>query len=583
MPVESLPIDPKILSLIDNEDKRETLALELSGRFNAWEGVLDSYNQRWLMNEKLVRNDPERPPDTFWNGFIYRHIPVTSTKGRTWRGFICSAPTTANPYFVGTLFGSNANRASEIEDDFYLFMRKGQWERSFRKSVWNIGIYGKSLTRVRCMMTRKKKPGFTYETISIRRSFVYPDDDTPIEDKLNIGHSYDVRVGTIWDDQDAGKYYADSRPHGEDERRSSKVADGLIQSSDSITIEERNKFKRVVECFDYRDYGLGEKWYRIRFIPDGEPILLAIYEYPYSRPWYFDMFVHEEDERFIPETSRFNDLQDIQLATNEQWNLMNAGTQMAAFPTTFAAGWAPSKKHSRTRPGAIEPILQGGSVTSIQSKYDPGVAPLLLQDLDNRGDAAIQMSAQAQGGEASYDKTATGAQIRKLGTDQAVNEDLSNIDVSIREQAEFMQELYRYHFEEFKAAYGDKLSVKSPDVLDEEITWELNGKSPTNTPQAQADAAMALSQMLLMFTPESIQIMLMAGVNWRELLQSMVRNSTLDNKQKILLSDEEVQNAILQSQILQSAAQSGSAGPMAQNPGMGMVQGQDGGAGAGGA
>lgn len=575
MPAEPLPIDAKQLKAIDALDKREELAEELAKRFHAWEDVLSKYDGRWQMNERLVRNDPERPPDQFWNGFVYRHIPVTSAKGRTWRGFICSAPTTASPYLVGTLFGSNATRASEIEDDFYLFMRKGQWERSFRKSVWNIGLYGKALVRVKCDQNRQKMPCFSYESISIRRSFVYPDDDGPITEKLNIGHSYDERVGQIWDQQDAGKYYNDARPIPDNERRSSHSADGLTQSSESISIEERNKTKRVVECFDYRDYGFGEKWYRIRFIPDGKAILLAVYEYPHSRPWYFDMFVHEEDDRFIPETSRFNDIQDLQLATNEQWNLMSAGQQMAALGVTFAAGWAADRKMARAKPGSIFPILQGGSVSTIQSKYDAGVAPLLLNDLDKRTDLTMQMGAQSQGGEASYDKTATGAEIRKQGTDLAVNEDLSNIDISISEQGEFKQELYLYYFDEFKAAYGDKLSVTDKEVLTEQVMWELNGKSPSNTPQAQQAAAIALSQMLTSFTPEATQIMTIAGVDWRLLIQDIVRNSILDNKQKILLTDEQVQQIILQQQILAKSQQPpvpSGPGPVDEGGGMGVVQ-----------
>lgn len=573
MAFENTPVDPKGYKAIDSETKRNEIAQELASRFFAWEDVLMKYDGRWQMNERLVRNDPERPLDVFWNGFQYRHIPVTSSKAKAWQAYVCSSPTAANPYIVGTLFGKDATRASEIEDDFYLFMRKANFDRTFRMATWNTGLHGKSLWRVRGE-EKYGKPCFAFDVISMRRSFLYPDDDGPIDTKLNVGHSFDVRVGEIWDDQDAGRYYLDSRPDPDSDRKSEKEASGIIQSGESISIEERNKFKRVVECFDKRDYGTGEKWYRVRFVPDGQPILLAVYEYPYTCPWYFDQFVHEEQGRFIPETSRFNDIQDLQLATNEQWNLMNAGQQMAALGVTFAAGWAADRKMARAKPGSIFPILQGGTVSTIQSKYDAGVAPLLLEDLDRRTDHMMRLGQQAQGGETSGDKTATAANIRKLAVDVAINDDLANIDICMGQIGRFLQELYRVHYPLFQAAYGESLSVQDPSILEQEVLWELNGKSPANTPQAQGEQAIALAQMLIMFTPETIQIMTYAGIDWRELLQGMVRNSTLDNKQKILLSDEQVQQAILQQQLLQSA-QSALPGPMDANGGMGVVPGSD--------
>lgn len=442
MPFQDTPLDPKGLKTIDSEEKREQIANELAKRFNAWSDVLEKYDRRWTMNERLVRNDPERPPDQFWNGFVYRHIPVTSSKARAWQAYVCSSPTAANPYLVGTLFGRDATRASEIEDDFYLFMRKANWDRTFRKATWNVGLHAKTLWRVR-PEEDYGKPCFEFDCISMRRSFIYPDDDGPLDKKLNVGHSYDERVGVIWDMQDQGLYYLDDRPVAESERLSEREASGLIQSGESITLEERNKYKRVVEAFDFRDYGQGEKWYRVRFCPDGKPILLGVYDYQYTCPWYFDMFVHEEQGRCIPETSRFNDIQDLQLATNEQWNLMSASQQMAALGVTFAVGWGPDRKHARAKPGSIFPIMQGGSVATVQSKYDAGVTPLLLQDLDNRTDTMMRLGQQSQGAESTNDKTATAAQIRKLAVDVAINDDLANMDICMSRMGRFMQETCR--------------------------------------------------------------------------------------------------------------------------------------------
>lgn len=526
---------PLELKEIDSYEKRKERAEELSKRFFAWEEHMSEIGQRWEMQERLVRNDPDKPTDAFWSGYEYRHIPVTSAKARAWQSYVCSSPTQANPYLVGTIFGTDATRASEIEQDFYLFMRKAHWDRTFRMAALNCGMYGKAIWRVTPYM-HDDKPCFQFDAIRPRTVFAYPNIDTGIETMLNFGHQFEMRVEEIQAKQISGEYYNDEEPQPESEKKSNTEAQGLIDERNTIATRDEDKPSRVVETFDRHDYGEGEHWYIVHFCPDTKQ-LKAVYDYPYSRPWYFDMWVHEEQGKFWPETSRLNDIQGLQLATNEAWNLMSAGSQMAAFQTVFATGWALPQKYARTKPGAVVPIQQGGQVFTTQNKFDPSVTPLLMNDLDKRTDLMMRIGAQSQGGEASYDKTATGAQIRKLSTDVAINDDIASMDVCLSQIGEFMQEIYRKHHGVFLNAYGGSLAVQNPSILEEIILWELNGKSPANTPQAQAEAAMALTQSLTLFNPQTIQILMMAGINWQELMRTQVKNSTLDNKQKILTQD----------------------------------------------
>jgi len=519
--------------LVQDPEKRQERARELTKRWSAWQDHIASLTDRWEANEKLIRNDPENPTDAFWAGYVYRHIPVTSAKAGAWQAYVCSSPTEASPYLVGTIFGQDATRASEIEQDFYLFMRKVHWDRTFRKNIRNVGIYGKAIWRLRPYY-ENDKPCFEFKAIRPRSFFVYPNNDCEIPELLTLGHVFTMRVGEIQDKRESKEFYEGSVPTPTSDAIPKPSAPGLVDNED-IAIEDRDKAVNVIECMDRFDYGQGERWYRVQFDPGANPDILGVYEYKLSRPWYFDQWVHEEQEGFWPETSKLNDIQGLQLATNEQWNLMSAGSQMNAFPSTYASGWALPQKYAKNRPGAVTPLMTGGQVFTIQSRYDPSTSPMLLSDLDKRADEMMRISAQAQGGEASYDKTATGAQIRKLATDVAINDDLAQLDICCSQMAEFMQEIYREYYPQFLLAYGDALAVQDPSLLDDLILWELNGKSPANTPQAQADAAMGLMQALVGFTPDVIQILTLAGINWQELIQTLVKNSTLDNKQKLIL------------------------------------------------
>lgn len=547
-----MPEIPLELEAIDSKEKRDAVADELSRRFTAWEDHIGGLSSRWDEIEREIRNDPDSGGEEPWPGFIKRHIPVLSAKARAWQAYVCGPPTQASPYLVGTLFGADATRATGVEQDFYLFMKKAGYDRAFRRNVLNVGIYGKAIWRVR-PYNHKGKPCFEYAAVSPRNFFIYPNIEDGIEAALNVGHCYEMSVAEIEAMQLSGEFYADSVPT--ETQRVNKEAPGLTDESKSIAIEPGQKPVRVVECFDKRDLGEGEKLYLVRFCPDNKQ-LYSVLPYRYSRPWYFDMFIHEEQGRFWPETSRFNDIQDLQKATTEHWNLMNAGMQMGAFPTTYAIGWALPQKYARNKPGTVIPILQGGSVSQVQSRYDPSVAPLLLQDLDKRADLMMRIGAQSQGGEASYDNTATGAQIRKLSVDVAVNDDLANMDVCMGQIGSFMQEVYLEDFQAFRSAYGPNLSVQEPSVLAQEILWEMNGKSPANTPQAQAEQAMAMVSALASFTPDLMTMLQLNGINARELMKTIVSNSSLDNKELILTP--EVPNV------------NGVAGPVAGMPGMEM-------------
>ena len=576
------PIDPSALKVIEEVEGRDKIANELSERFKAWEEVLDSHDRRWKSIEKLLVNEPERPPDAFWTGFVYRHIPLLSAKARAWQAYVSSAPCQSNPYLVGTLFGASSARASEVEQDFYLFMKKGRWDRVFKMAVLNIGIYGKVYWRVFPKIVRDK-PVFSFECFTPRNSFVYPDDERPISEKLNIGHSYDVRVSEIWQKQDEGMFYNDRKPTGSSEKMTRKEAPGLSDPSQPIIKEDENMPKRIVECFDYRDYGLGEKWYRVRFCPDGDPMLLGVYEHYFPVPWYFSMWVHEEQGRELPETSRFNDVQDLQLGMNEMWNLASAGQQMQANPTTFASGWSLPQKYARTKPGDVVPLMQGGQISNLQSKSDLAAFFPLMETIDQKADSMMRLGQQSQGAESTSDNTATAANLRKLATDTAVNDDLANMDICMGEIGNYMQMCYLYYFQEFKGAYGESLSTQSDQILIEEIMWEMNGKTPANTPQAQAEASVALAATLGTFTPELNMALMDNGVNPDEVVKAVVLNSILENKQRILMTKEE-RTAYQQRKLIaeQNAALAAAASGASGGAGMGMGAGGSPPAGAGG-
>ncbi len=543
------PIDPKPITPegANTPSERESLANDMAQWIRAWETKRKVIEPKWDRIDKQIDSIPEAPQELPWPGFVYRNIPLLAGKSKAWEAYVCNAPCSTTPYLIGTVFGKDSSRAKTVESDFYLFMRKGQWARQFKKVTHATGAYGKGIWRVTLEKDSLDRISFKYENVPMRKFFIYPDIPEGITEAKACGHTFELRVTQVKELQDQGYLWPDVEVTGQTEIPNSPTPNTAIDNKNTIAKFPEDFPVPMAEVFFKYKFGSDqyEKWYRA-WIATKEKKLLAIWNYEYSRPWYFAQFLNEEEDSFLPSTSLFNSVQDLQLAVNDQWNFMSAGSQMGAFPTMFSSGWALPQKYAKTKPGQVVPITGGGKVDQLTSRFDPTVMPVLLNDIRKQASEMFRLDEQQMGVRTSGDQTATAAQIRQGGTQVAITDDLSNIDVCMGEMGAFMQELYRIHYPDFFESYGDSLATQPdegveergyPAILDKPVLWELLGRSPFNTPLAQSQSAMQLAQTLAaVANPENMQVLLALGVNVGAIIQEIVSNSTLENRNAILVN-----------------------------------------------
>ncbi len=543
---DALPdMKPIMVEGLSTPDERKALAQELSENSIDWLEYVSALYPRWLENEKLAVNQVTAPTDLPWDGAVYRHIPVTSTKLNGWHSFVCQPPTSATPYLVGTIYGKNATRAKDVEQDQYFLMRKGEWGDYFRLITYETGLYGLGIWRVTVARDHQNKPYFKYDDIDVRIWLMYPN-VTEMRDAEMVGHLYELSVREIEGMQARGEMYDDWKPQGTTERKE-QVDTGKLPVTQTIA-KGKSLPVRCAEVFIKRQYGSDPKpkWYIARFAVDtGE--LLGVYNYPYSEPWYIEQRVHREPRRFMPETSRANDLQPIQQATSDTFNQTMWGFQMAWDGPVFGFGLM-LDKYKKLKPGSINQMNQAGSFNQVKSQAQVGDGLAMMSELSREADRSIRFGDQQLGAEVSPQTKATVADIQQRSAGFAAADDLAKIDVAMGRLGRLQQEYMRVHYLDFLEAFGEDLAVQPdeqtytkgyPAILDRDIQWEIMGKSPANSPVAQTQSGVQLADMLTKITAPPVLMGLSAiGFNIGEFVQSLVKNSNL-NDRDILLTEGE--------------------------------------------
>ena len=561
---------PFLPSALKDPDDRKRYAMKLQRWAQSWIDHISPLTPRWETNERLVINQPEMPKELPWDGAVWTHIPVSSSKGNAWKSFVCQPPMSSSPYGVSTIFGKDATRAKTVEMDLYQFMLRGEFARYYCRNTWATGLYGKSIWRVYFDYDEEDFPIIRFEDIAPRRWIMYPN-VTEIRKTRMHGHLYEVSLRDIVEMQDTGQMFEEPVITGEkalkdrppvgvvDNQTTTGMPDQGPKEDDD---DDSELMVRCGEVFVRERWGATDKhsedgehvhdgkdkWYLVRFAMD-QAELLGIYEYPYSVTWYFDEFVHEEPEKFWPETSRINDLQSLQHATNAIFNQTLWGMQMAWDPATFTPGWALDKKYNKLKPGTMVPIAPGGgAISQTNSQVNVGASEVLMDNVDKRSDRVMRFSDQQLGAQVSGDTTATEADIKQKSSNVASADDMANISLCIGKVMKFCQELFRKHYAEFFDAYGEDLATQPdsstyakgfPLILGRPMQWELLGKTPDQAPTGQTHAMMALIQSLSVFAnPQLLASLQALGINLEEFVHSLIRNSNLNDRDIILMSQD---------------------------------------------
>jgi hypothetical protein len=152
-----------------------------------------------------------------------------------------------------------------------------------------------------------------------------------------------------------------------------------------------------------------------------------------------------------------------------------------------------------------------------------------IENLERIADGIARLSRAGLGQEFSAGTTATEVQGVLAGQQAGMLEYSSNFAIELERMADFGRWLLAENWEAFSNFHGDAIAVTDPTELRARCTIEVNGKTPSNTPQILLQKLQMMMQMAAQLgiqpIPPTKQIdtnaMFEAGVNAMELNISM--------------------------------------------------------------
>jgi hypothetical protein len=531
---------------------RKEQAEKLCQMIEAGTGQKGTLPLRWERNERMYRNDPPKRTGSPYDGASDVHDPLVQPKLDALTSNVVGTITAQDPYIVTRVRGSQ-DRAYILEQDLQFAFEEGRLSERLRTLSPIVGYCGKGVLRAHFEEREDGFAGMTFEVVHPREFIAYPAAVREIPKMRMVGHRMPpLRVREIKEKQKAGVYLDDGQsvtggydPEGQQTRFLTTSAAGIVDNEDML-----------VECYEvvFRHPGQdGKERWLLATVSLSDRALLKVAEYPYSRPWYFDFAFKREHGGFWFQDSVAQDLQGLQLEINGLHNTLHDGQQMASFGATFIDASAMPEGVEKTAPGQIIPVDDLKGVQAYFPPFRSQEIPFLMQYIRQRADEVARIPATASGGQFRGSITATEASQIAAGGQTGINEFIANFGLGMEDLARFCIECLKTNFAFWKQAHGEVVKAESPDDYTKIVRIDLNGKSPSNTPQAQFGMASTLLQVAGTLPPE------VTGLDAYQLIKALVQNSGLQNVEKIQMPEEQFAQTQQRAAMPQQPAMAGAA------------------------
>ncbi len=481
--------------------------------------------QWWAEVEKRYRN--EAPPDP-GAGLVAFHVPFSQPRQDALTAQCCTVIGKQEPYMLATNV-ADTGAQDRLQRLVHVLWQAAGFELQIRKASTIAGNTNAAFYR----LTPKKKgagatgqalagnislrPGVQIDVMHGKDVVVFPAGLGGIEGCTYVGHRLYPRVKDVLDLQDIGVYFKNAKiqegqsPDEHDDTGAAQHARTFLSDWGADLKESQTELWTGLAKMDLSDFGeglpKGEKWYIATFA-DATQELLAIEEYPYSRPWYFHVFYIADELVFWSGRSVARNLYGLGSAYNNCHSMLYTAVARMAGPVVF--GPRLDEKYTKwgfgDYIGSDNPIQPWSPQVRVQT--DGLVKQIEL--FDQRGDEVARISRNAAGAQGGPNATATEQSIIAANVAVGLEEYIANFSSPLSPMAALTCEMVEMDFATIGMAYwrdvpqvdpqtGEQTLVKEPIATQQDLAeaaiWEPNGKSPAHTPQMKQQGAQLLAKM----------------------------------------------------------------------------------------
>lgn len=537
-------------------EARKSLANEICDRINACEQIKAHLPERWDQVDKLADDFPIDSLEKPWETAPTYHFPVVGPRIRRGAAFIAQPMTKSTPYFIVRIGGVNSKRIDPVESILHFFLERANYSKNLRIILDQAQRRGESIAQLYYekgynLGNGRRKPGkLCMRAIDPANFVIHPNNIEAIEDSGMAGYRFSQRLQWAREMQDSGNYFDDPEVSGnqDDPVLVTYQHQTQLQSPAGNSVEKPKDGKEPGdEVLDFYEVwikkdldgdGVEEQYQAV--VTKTTRQLMMITPYQIDKPWFVKVALHEESGRFFNENSRGHQLVGPQFFGNDCRNMTVWCSMYTAMPPVYAQGWALPDEAGRSRPGQIVSLESGGQATQINSRFDPGAFPQLIQLARQDADDVGGVSGNGLGSSLQNKQTtATEASYAQMGQSIGVDEDSAWVGFGLCELGLVALELLGENFDDWYEDYKDSLPEVTKDDFFKPYILEVNGQTPLDTPQAVAQQVTQLLQVVAevaQINPGIFQAYpnLVGG-----LLRAVIESSTLPGKDTILPTKEE--------------------------------------------
>jgi hypothetical protein len=481
-------------------DEDELLRSEYGNRFykhiQANNNAIEALTARWDVAEALYNLDHNETGLNLVEGLKSYPIPLWKPKADRIIGTVYQGITGIDPYVQILTDDGENDRADNIEKSLQLMAGRGNTTHTFDRAFLQcltIAI-NTNISFLYAYKTAEAKVRF--KAIHPKDFVMYPHEQVYIEDMLTVGHrTYKLR-SQIEEKQIAGEYYDKglSASQGRVNENIGKAADfSLIQDTEAVDHgdDQVTCYQLLHKC----DIGEGLKWYRF-LLAYQEQYILEVEEYPYSRPFYFDVRFVDEYSSAWPASSPGYSMQAIQKAYTDLHNVIIHGNYATSNPILCFIGGAMPAKFKRSQVGGIYELPAGTEVQVINTQFKGDQLAAMIPQLEKVADSVTRISQLGTSQNLPSSTTATAAAGMLKAQEEGKDQYTAFVAPSVVDVWRFLYELLEAHFDEFKEAYGASLPLESKaDLPTTPLRFEATGKSAETNPRALLEKLQLLLNM----------------------------------------------------------------------------------------
>ncbi len=537
----------------EGAEARRLLAQDLCRQIQAYEVSRSQLKARWDEVMSVYDDDPDAVATSFsWPKYVSRpyNVALIQTRVDALVADVVGGIMEATPLFInrgapssvpsGYPIGTKPSQKSpddvreDVEQTIDYALRVAGLERRARDAAYEAVLKGRGVLRVRYVESLRNDDaenidvalstdhpelqysGLQIDAFTLEDAVFYPFWCEQIEDCTTVGFRFYQSVERIRSRQSAGMYFQDI---------------DLTESGDTdgYTVDKPGEAGKL--CYELytlaspEDLGLpaqGKKakrrWYRaVLAYQDEELLALEIWDEP-RIPMFAPAF-RLEPNRVLPKRSIAAKALEMQALMNDLSTAAVVGTVNTAFTNAVVTGMLQTEGNIELGLNEMLPLESNtAQVTPLQSRFQMGAIPFLMQFVERTTDGIFRISAMGMGQQMSSNRTATEVSGALAGQDRGLTEYRVTFGYELEKMADYARYLIAKNYVSFKAFHGGNVKCESASELLQPARFEIFGRSSSSSPQAtlqKLQMMMGMAQQLGI--PLDPQKIFEVGVNMLDL------------------------------------------------------------------